>query len=206
MTVKKSFLGKLVNLFISEEKKKEKSGWIKCPGCKRKLDSEVKIKRFRPTANLDHIMCECGTVSHWLFTLVMVCVGYGRFRTPTPTERHHVVGDFVPNRILEEDNLWFYPQGNIFYFIKRGMLVPFYQNDLPRSVTGKYCFEIIEVGRRLSINDDPFQLGKFGFVRERFHGKSKTPLIYDADIDPGVFLDRLNNQPKVGYRNDQTRK
>jgi hypothetical protein len=118
----------------------------------------------------------------------MVCVGYGRFRTPTSTERHHVVGDFVPNRILEEDNLWFYPQGNVFYFVKRGVLVPFYQNELPRSVTGKYCFEIIDVGRRLSINDDSFQLGKFGFFRERFHDKSKTPLIYDVDIDPGMFF------------------
>lgn len=148
----------------SVDKKGTRSG-LRCPACHEWMREGSDIKRWRRSHQLDHYMCQCGAVSHWLFTLVMVCVGYGRYRSVTVSDRGVTIGDFKPNRITEDDLLWLCPLTSTAYFFKRDMLVRYPLSNLPRSRTGEYRFTPLERNWRIKVDGVDYEYMGFSFQK-----------------------------------------
>lgn len=129
------FLKKIQHLFTgNRHKKKDTWGWLKCPSCKKKMGEEVEIKCVRQSDFLDHYLCGCGVVSHWLFNIVMTCVGYGRFRNTDLSERGYMIGGFKPNRLHSDDLLWWCPRTSTVYFFYEQLLCRFPLTETPTSI------------------------------------------------------------------------
>lgn len=132
------------------EVKKEREGLL-CHGCNKRMNDNHPPLRHRASRHLDHYLCECGTVSHWLMTIVMVCVGHGRYRRVNVKQQSSCMGEFVPNRILPDDTLWLNPQTSTAYFFEHGVLVRFNLNELPRGFNNKYQFSLIDKGHNIKV-------------------------------------------------------
>lgn len=127
------------------------------------------IKRYRQTHQLDHYLCQCGTVSHWIFTLVMSCVGYGRYRLGSGPKGCSVFKGFVPHRLIERDLLWISPSTNMAFLFDRGYLTVWKMDELPFIPGGRYTFSILPEGRVIDVDSDLYQFNGFFFRPYRYN-------------------------------------
>lgn len=157
--------------------------WLLCPHCETKIHQGNLPKQRRESRHYVHYLCQCGGVSHWMDVMVMVLIGFGRYRT-TPsvmTQAPRYISRFIPNRLLPQDVLWLCTNTHVVYFFKKNTLCRFTLDDLPRTVEGSYRFEILAVGRHIHLGTSSYVYDGYQFAPT--HRATDDHHIYSTDID-----------------------
>lgn len=186
-------IGQRLGFIKKPEEDKVAPPWIMCPHCEVKIHKGNPPKKVRESHQITHYMCKCGGVSHWLDIMVMVLVGFGRYRK-VPNATTHAprnIDCFTPNRILPHDVLWLCTNTHTAYLFKKNALCRFTLDKLPRAVEGIYRFEILGVGRRIRLEKtsyvyDGYQFVPVGSVDDDDH------YTYYSDVDFGDVIHQLH--------------
>ena len=167
--------------------------WLLCPHCDVKIHRGNPPKKVRESHQLTHYLCKCGGVSHWLDVMVMVLVGFGRYRkVPTiTTATPRQIDEFAPNRILPHEVLWLCTRTQVVYLFKKNALCRLTLDKLPRSIDGLYRMEILEVGRRIRLDKTMHIYDGFQFVRTNYT-ESDDSYIYYSDVDFGDVIHQFH--------------